>query len=525
MASEAVRIGVVASDVLQVWQRDALVELRAAGAVIAARFAPQGDQRPITLTPPAARLARAGAAAFALVPWDPPALADPADSGALDAVLLFAHSDEVGAFAGARWGCWEVVLPGDPPAFEDVERGWSSAEVRIERRGVAEATVIARAGAPVDRTSFPRTLCAIVALAVALPADAVRRARAGVAGDEPAPPRRAGVVVDARRAARLARRCALRRVAGAIARRIVHARWRVGRLHTAPAALLRGELPAVAWLDLPRGRFWADPFPLVSGERVEVLLEGYDYARDRGYLARAALEGDRIAGPVRDLARPACHLSYPFVVEDGAERYVMPEESQRRRVALYALDGDGLREARVLIDNFAAVDPTLVRHAGRWWLFAGDAERDENAALLLFHAASLDGPWEPHPLNPIVRDVRCARPAGTPFALDGVLYRPAQDCSTGYGARVALARIDVLTTNAYRETVVAHVAPPAHGRGRHGLHTFALRDGVCLIDGKDLVVDPAATWALLRLDLRRLLREPSARARRIPSATEAPLRS
>jgi hypothetical protein len=263
----------------------------------------------------------------------------------------------------------------------------------------------------------------------------------------------------------------------------------------------------------------------VKGEHVEVLLEGYDYARDRGYLARAALEGDRIAGPVRDLARPAYHLSYPFVVEDGAERYVLPEELQRRRVALYAVDGDGLREARVLIENFAAADPTLIRHAGRWWLFAGDAERDENAAVMLFHASSLDGPWAPHPLNPIVRDVRCARPAGTPFVLDGVLYRPAQDCSTSYGARVALARIDVLTTEAYRETVVAHVAPPTHGRGRHGLHTFALRAGVCLIDGQDLVVDPAATWALLRVDLRRLMREPSARARRIPSSTEAPLRS
>ncbi|MDB5093502.1 MAG: hypothetical protein JWO85_1603, partial [Candidatus Eremiobacteraeota bacterium] len=334
-----------------------------------------------------------------------------------------------------------------------------------------------------------------------------------------------GVVVDDRRAARLGRRCALRRVASAIARRIVHARWRVGRLHTAPSALLRGEPPVVAWLDLPRGRFWADPFPLVSGGRVEVLLEGYDYARDRGYLARAPLKGDFIAGPVRDLARPTCHLSYPFVVEDGAERYIVPEESQRRRVALYAVDGEGLREVRVLIENFAALDPTLIRHAGRWWLFAGDAERDANAALMLFHAASLNGPWEPHPLNPIVRDVRCARPAGTPFFHDGVLYRPGQDCSTEYGARVALARIDVLTTEGYRETVVAHVGPPARGRGRHGLHTFALRGGVCLVDGKDLVLDPAATWALLRLDLHRLLREPSALAPRITSATEARLRS
>ena len=80
MASEGVRIGVVASDVLQVWQRDALAELRAAGVVVAARFAPRGPKRPVPLAEAAARLAREQAAAFALVPWDPPALADPASA-------------------------------------------------------------------------------------------------------------------------------------------------------------------------------------------------------------------------------------------------------------------------------------------------------------------------------------------------------------------------------------------------------------------------------------------------------------
>jgi hypothetical protein len=192
------------------------------------------------------------------------------------------------------------------------------------------------------------------------------------------------------------------------------------------------------------------------------------------------------------------------VVADGAQRYVVPEQSQARRVALYELRAGGLHEVCVLLEGVAAVDPTLLRHGGRWWLFCTDGERDDNGALLLFHAPALRGPWLPHPLNPVVRDVRRARPAGTPFVVNGTLYRPAQDCSTGYGARVALARVDVLDADVYRETVVAHLAPPRRGRGRHGLHTLALRDGVGLVDGKDLVLDPAATWALLRADLRRL---------------------
>ena len=518
MPKETARIGVVAGDLVQAWQRDALATLQADGATLVARFAMRQDKGPTPLPLRVERLAREAAPAFALVRWDAPPMAPPEVARDLDAVLLFAEPTTPEVLELARWGCWELVLPGDPPAFESVERGHSVVEIRVERVGSKRRIVVSRASARVDGASYDRTLRRVVSLAVALPADAVRRSRAAVPEDvaAPLPPR--PTRVTAARAALFAARCAVRRVGGVVARRLVHERWRLGVLHTEPAAIVAGAPARISWMDLPRGRFWSDPFPLVTGGRVEVLCEGYDYRRDRGYLARVPLEGHRVAGPPRDLARLEHHLSYPYVVEDGDVRYVMPEQSQARRVALYTVAEDGMREARVLIDGIAAVDPTLVRHHGQWWLFVTDGAVDDNGELLLFHAPALDGPWTPHPMNPIVRDIRCARPAGTPFAIDGALYRPAQDCSTGYGARVALARVDVLTTRAYRETVVAHVAPPARGRGRHGLHTLALRDGICVVDGKDRVFDPAATLAILRSDVRRLRRTAS----KVPHGTPAP---
>ncbi|BDE06288.1 hypothetical protein WPS_15640 [Vulcanimicrobium alpinum] len=506
---ETARLGVVAGDLVYAWQRDALDRLRANGAAIVARFAARKDEGPAPLPPPAARLASGIAAAFAPVRWDAPPIVSPERAAHLDAVLIFAQAAVPEFLLRARWGMWEVVLPGDPPAFDLVERGAPVAEVRVERVGASERTVITTAATLVDRTSYRSTLRRVVDLAVSLPADAVRRSRAAVAEQRLAPPAPNAARISARRAALLSIRCALRRGRHAVVRRLVHDRWRLGVLRTDPAAIVSGTAAQISWLDLPRGHFWADPFPFASGGRFEVLCEGYDYGRDRGYLARVPLEGGRVCGPPRDLARLDHHLSYPYVVEDGTSRYVMPEQSQARRVALYEVTSAGLREARVLIEGVAAVDPTLLRRDDRWWLFITDDAVDNNGELLLFHAATLDGPWDAHPLNPIVRDVRCARPAGTPFVIDGVLYRPAQDCSDDYGARVAIARVDVLTPSAYRETVVAHVAPPAHGRGRHGLHTFALRDGLCVVDGKDRVFDPAATLAILRSDVRRLRRTSS----------------
>ena len=76
-----------------------------------------------------------------------------------------------------------------------------------------------------------------------------------------------------------------------------------------------------------------------------------------------------------------------------------------------------------------------------------------------YSAASLGGPWHPHPGNPVVSDVRRARPAGRVLERDGCLLRPAQDGSGAYGRRIIWNRIEVLTPTDYRETPVGSIEP------------------------------------------------------------------
>lgn len=283
-------------------------------------------------------------------------------------------------------------------------------------------------------------------------------------------------------------------------------------LTTPLSELVGGASPAVRWLQLPRGRFWADPFPLPRAGGFDVLCEGYDYRRDRGFLARVAVEADGSVGAPAVLAGPAGHhLSYPYVVAADGNTHVVPEQSEARRIALYDLDGTALRERAVLLEGIAAVDPTPFAHGGSWWMFLTDRDRDDNGELLLYRAPALHGPWEAHPLNPVVRDIGSARPAGTPFLVDGILYRPGQDCAGGYGSRIAIARVDALTPTSYRETIVTHVEP--HGaRGRRGMHTLSAGGEIVLVDGKDLVLDASASLAMLRRYAKRL------RARLLPPA-------
>ena len=62
-------------------------------------------------------------------------------------------------------------------------------------------------------------------------------------------------------------------------------------------------------------------------------------------------------------------------------------------------------------------------------------------------------------MNPVVSDVRCARPAGKLFVHKGQLFRPAQDGSRGYGGSVAIRRVDSLTTASYAESPVNRIDP------------------------------------------------------------------
>ena len=70
----------------------------------------------------------------------------------------------------------------------------------------------------------------------------------------------------------------------------------------------------------------------------------------------------------------------------------------------------------------------------------------------------------PHPLNPIVRDIHSARPAGRIFRQDEKLIRPAQDNSRRYGYAIKFNRIVKLSETEYEEITESSFEPPCQGK-------------------------------------------------------------
>jgi hypothetical protein len=306
-------------------------------------------------------------------------------------------------------------------------------------------------------------------------------------------------------------RVAGRRFDFALERVFRHPQWNIGILHTPAGELLRPNAYAdrdIEWYPLSgRDRFLADPFGLERDGRLNVFCEEFSYRSSLGHIA--TLDWSASGQPTKEAIRLPVHASYPCLIEHDGKTYCVPETSRAGEVALFeALQfPTHWRKVGALIEGFTGVDPTVFRHEGRWWLMCTERGRDEDAALHIWYAADLLGPWMPHARNPVKTDVRSARPGGPPFRHEGSLYRAAQDCSKYYGWRVAIQRLNVLTPFEFDEETVAILQASEDSPFPLGRHTFAPVGGSVLVDGHRRVF----AWPAFRAFVKIAARDLSAR--------------
>jgi hypothetical protein len=304
----------------------------------------------------------------------------------------------------------------------------------------------------------------------------------------------------------------LTRIALAAARELFrHEQWNVGVVEQPISAFLEaGRRAPTRWVATPKpSEFLADPFGIVRDGRLTVFCEYLSYRDNRGTIVSIDPTGG--ASPVHIGPTPSVHLSYPCLIELEDRLLCIPETHEAREVALYEVERfpERWRKAATLLSNTVAVDATAFRHGDLWWLAASTpAPKGANCELHLWYAAAITGPWQAHPCNPVKVDVRSARPGGTPFVHGGVLYRPAQDCSTTYGARTVINRVVTLTPTSFREEFAVAVQPDKAGPYPDGLHTLSAVGGMTLIDAKCTRFVPAQFLRTLKSWVRGAFRRP-----------------
>ena len=276
-----------------------------------------------------------------------------------------------------------------------------------------------------------------------------------------------------------------------------HAQWNIGLVNAPIHRFLdANSKPAIRYLPLrKRGSFIADPFGIRTADQVILVCEEYDNHQGKGSISTRELGDERSSfRRVVGMDLPF-HMSYPYLLEYGGEIYCIPDTRGPREIRLYKAQPFPHRWAHVstLVSNIDAIDATIFEHQGMWWLtYVAAQEVASNANLCVWYAPKLVGPWKEHATNPVKTDVRSARPAGTPFHYQGELYRPAQDCSRSYGARVVLNRVMRLTPTEFQEEPAAFVEPDRNSFFPDGLHTLSAVGDITLVDGKRIVFSPSA---------------------------------
>ena len=273
---------------------------------------------------------------------------------------------------------------------------------------------------------------------------------------------------------------------------LVRSPWRWLRVVTARALFVRpwqivvrrqGEAPVAGWQSSPSllaarsGHLYADPVLFEHEGRHHLFCEEMAPGATRAAISHAELhaDGGRADAPTVVLEADY-HLSYPFVFAHEDEVFMIPETSAQRRVELYrAMEfPHSWRLEAVLLDDLIACDATLLAQDGRLWLFVGVAATHATMLdeLHLFTSTAVRGPWQAHPLNPVVSDVRCARPAGAIQRWGERLVRPGQDGSRRYGGAVSFRQIDLLSLEEYAEHEIGRLDPADLGDVR-ATHTYA----------------------------------------------------
>ena len=239
----------------------------------------------------------------------------------------------------------------------------------------------------------------------------------------------------------------------------------------------------------PKDRFWADPHVIYKDNKYYIFIEELIYSENKGFISVMEMdEQGNINKPVKIIEK-SYHLSYPFVFEDNGEYYMVPESKENKDIQLFKCTSFPYEWElkKVLMNDVLAADTTILFRNKKYWLFTNMVENNGGSSydeLFLFYSEELvSDKWIPHPKNPIVSDVKNARPAGKLFYFNESLYRPAQNCSGHYGFGMQINEIIHLDENAYEETTVDSIMP-GWDKGIISTHTISHENKLTMIDAR-----------------------------------------
>lgn len=257
------------------------------------------------------------------------------------------------------------------------------------------------------------------------------------------------------------------------------------------------SLSRISWLKHSyQDRFFADPFLLSVNENfVEVLVEEFFYSEWKGAITLLVIDRKTTRLLERKVVLElATHLSFPFIIEEKGEIFVLPENAASGKLSVYCYNTveKELKFVKVLLD-FPAVDPIIYKFQEMYYLLCTKEGENVNSDLYCFCASSFLGDYVKVEEKSVKSDISSGRCAGGIFTIGGELYRSAQICTNSYGEGVSINLLNSFIP--FQEKVVKRYG--AVQPYKFGFHTLNERDSVLVVDGLKFLFNPIAKLKLL----------------------------
>ena len=278
--------------------------------------------------------------------------------------------------------------------------------------------------------------------------------------------------------------------------------WQIGYCRGDIKEIIRSKTfnPDIHWLPLNSLDFFrADPFLLRTKEgKLSMLFENFVFDDFYGKIWVMNLDENFKQLNEKILLDTKSHLSYPFTYEEDGKIYFFPESAHSGKLNCYEYDpvNQSLMFIKEIMD-LPLLDSTIIKYKNKYWLFGTLNGKFRHMKLYIYYSDSLLGPYKSHPQNPVKCSLNGARPAGNFIEVDGVLYRPSQNCENQYGESMTVNRVEVLNELEFHEethmTITINKDNP-HNDKVLTIHTLNVLDDLMVVDGIKWTFSPKNQW-------------------------------
>jgi hypothetical protein len=258
--------------------------------------------------------------------------------------------------------------------------------------------------------------------------------------------------------------------------------------------------PDIKWFYLDSlDNFVADPFFIKSkDENFKVIFEEYPFKDDYGKISLMTIDKDFREVNQKLILDTGSHLSYPFVYYEDNRIFIFPEAAKSGKLSCYEYDPveESLKFVKDIID-LPLRDASFLKYGDKYWIF-GIISDESDYKMYLFHSDNLLGPYNEHKKNPVKCGLNGTRSAGNFIEVDGVIYRPAQNCINGYGESIIVNKLIELNEENVSEVpyfTITLNTKNRNNRAIHSLHTINQNDNILVIDGEQWTFAP---WTQLK---------------------------